>query len=81
MSQNVVRKNSTLHLPAFPGKKAFGRFEQEFLDSRYRMLNEWIAGLIKSMVRFPPTHYLVCLSASLSTCLPTYLPACLSASL
>ena len=48
--QNVVRKMPALHLPVFPGKKAFGRFEQEFLDSRYRMLNDWIGGLIKSMV-------------------------------
>jgi hypothetical protein len=40
---------SALHLPPFPGKKAFGRFEQEFLEQRYRMLNEWTAGLIKAL--------------------------------
>lgn len=36
--------------PPFPGKKAFGRFGDEFLVTRHRMLNAWLRALIECPV-------------------------------
>lgn len=34
----------------FPGKKAFGRFGDEFLVTRHRMLNSWLRALLECAV-------------------------------
>lgn len=48
--QSAVKKLGFDDLLPFPGKKAFGRFEREFLAVRHRMLNAWLSSLITSPV-------------------------------
>ncbi len=48
--QSVVKRYGFVVPSQFPGKKAFGRFGDEFLATRHRMLNSWLRGLIECKV-------------------------------
>jgi hypothetical protein len=52
LSQSVVKRYGFVVPSQFPGKKAFGRFGDEFLATRHRMLNSWLRGLIECKVVF-----------------------------
>jgi hypothetical protein len=58
--QSIVKKLGFNVTAPFPGKKAFGRFGDEFLVTRHKMLNAWLRALLDIRAPVRRGYFFVC---------------------